>query len=200
MKPLLLSILILFLITPSAFADIDIHRVDLDNDGEDEIITVYQKWDLLDTPNPWRSESIVSVFYSGDIKIDSFSMPEVMKKIEFVSLNKDGNKCIVAWSHSGMHYTNLAIYKYEDGKLYEIFKNGSACSVELDSEADKPMIKVGRANWSQEGWCYASGEPLWQVYVWDGEEFVYDEQLSTTQPVLKQLHQRWLHAAGYALC
>lgn len=185
MKLLLLPILILFLISSSAFGEIDFRKVDLDNDGEEEFITVYQRYDLLETPHPWRAESIVRVFNSEEKKVGSFSMPEVMLKVEFVSFDKNGTKQIIAWSNSGMHYTNLSIYGYENGRLYKIFENGSACFVETNFELDKPIIKVGRANWEQEGWCYASGEPLWQVFVWDGERFIYDEELSTT-PIISE--------------
>jgi tetratricopeptide (TPR) repeat protein len=85
-----------------------------------------------------------------------------------------------------MHYTNIAIYGYKNGELYEIFENGSACLVETDFKAKRPMIKVGRENWEQEGWCYATGEPLWQVYVWNGKEFVYNKKLSTTPEISEQ--------------
>jgi hypothetical protein len=90
---------------------------------------------------------------------------------------------IIFWQNGGMHYTNLDIYKYTKGEIKQVFSNGSACPVEADFKAEKPIIKIGRANWEQEGWNYASGEPLWQVYVWNGKEFVYDKNLSTTDEI-----------------
>jgi len=153
-------------------------KVDLDNDGKKEIITTEDRFD----PDV---EGIITVWTPDNRHLGSFSMSDHFGEVKFVSFNKDGYKQIVAWSYGGAHYTNLAIYGMKDGKLYKIFKNGSACPVKLDLKPDKPMIRVGRANWGQEGWCYASGEYLWQVYLWDGEGFVYDEKLSTT-PIISE--------------
>jgi hypothetical protein len=186
-KYLVFIILALLLTSLLAYADIKTYDVDINNDGKDELVVVYQQYTFPERTVPYASETIVVVYKRFDFeKIGQFSMPERFDKIEFVSLNKDGVKQIVAWSDSGMHYTNIAIYGYKNGELYEIFENGSACLVETDFKAKRPMIKVGRENWEQEGWCYATGEPLWQVYVWNGKEFVYNKKLSTTPEISEQ--------------
>jgi len=170
------------------FADTKTYKVDLDNDGKKEIITTEGK---IEEDVNFMIESIITVTSADRKHKDSFSMPERLEKIEFVSLNKDGRKQIVVHSHSGMHYTNIAVYGYEKGRLHKIFEDGSACGIDAYLDDSPPLIKVGRANWdakvkTEDGkeidWSYAS-EPLWQVYRWDGKEFVYDEKLSTAPEI-----------------
>ena len=168
-----------------AFADLKAYYEDLDNDGNLETVTVHQKYRTSDNMPPFAEEGIVTI-YDPDIKMAvHFSMPDHMGEVEFASLNRDGFKQIIAWSDGGAHYTNIAIYGYKDGGLDKVFENGSACGVEMDFKAKKPTRKVGRANWEQKGWCYAD-EPLWQVYIWDGEQFVYDNKLSTSSAISEQ--------------
>ncbi|MFH1902127.1 MAG: hypothetical protein ABIK26_07740 [Candidatus Omnitrophota bacterium] len=185
-KPLLLSILTLFLVSFSAFADLKTYYEDLDNDGNLETVTVHQKYRTPDNMPPLAGEGIVTVYDEDLEKAMSFVMPDRMGKVEFVSLNKDGSKQIVAWSSGGAHYTNLAIYGYSDGELHKLFKNGTACLIKLDFDAEKPTIRIGRANWEKKGWSYAAGghgDSLWQVYVWNGKEFILDKELSTTPEI-----------------
>jgi len=179
-----LLLLILFLSLP-VFAESNSYKVDLDNDGKVELIKIDREYETFEN-SPVIISGLVTVINSDGSKVGQFKMPNHIGNVEFISLNKDNSKQIVAWSSGGAHYTNIAIYGYRDGKLYKIFKNGSACPVIADFKNDKPLIKVGRANWAQEGWCYATGEPLWQVYVWNGKEFVYDEKLSTTPEISEE--------------
>ena len=69
------------------------------------------------------------------------------------------------------------------GKLYNIFNNPGACPIEVDFQIEQPMIRVGRTNWEKENWDNENGEYLWQVYLWDGEKFVYNQELSTTPEI-----------------
>ncbi len=190
MKSLFLLILILFLM-PSAFADMRSYYEDLDSDGNLETVTVHQNYDTFDNMPPYAIEGIVTVYDQDIEKVVSFSMPDRMGEVELVSLNNDGFKQIVALSNGGAHYTNIAIYGYKDGTLYKIFEDGSACGVETDFKVNKPTIKIGGANWgakvkTEDGeeinWSYIS-EPLWQVYVWNGKEFIYNKKLSTSPKI-----------------
>lgn len=157
--------------------------VDLDNNGKKELVVAQQHYETIskDIPSIAMGE-IITVSTSGSKEIASFSMPDHMGELEFMSLNNDGFEQIVAWSYGGAHYTNIAIYGYKDSVLYKIFENGSACGVETDFEAEKPLIKIGRANWDKKGWCYAD-EPLWAVYKWNGRKFTYVRELSTAQEI-----------------
>ena len=106
---------------------------------------------------------------------NSFSISDKFKDIEFISLNKDGRKQIIVWSSGQGGYTNIAIYKYKYAKLSELFKNGSIFPIKADFKADRPSIKIGRANLKQEGVSFRNAEPLWQVYVWNGRRFVFNK-------------------------
>lgn len=181
MKFLFLPILILLLPFSSAFAEDKSYKVDLDNDGREELIITEDRFatDL---------EGVITVSALDKSQSSSFSMPDHFNRLEFISLNKDGFKQIVAWSSGGAHYTNIAIYGYKDGSLYEIFKNGSACGILTYFYASPSTIGIGSPNWgakvlTEEGeeinWSYAS-EPLWKVYVWDGRKFIYRKDLSTS--------------------
>jgi hypothetical protein len=108
--------------------------------------------------------------------------------VEFYDVDNDADQEIISFSHSGAHYTKIVVFDYKSGnpegeKFIEVFNNGSACPVYFEVKDNRPLIRIGKANWEQEDWCYASGEPLWQVYAWNGEEFVYDESLSTTPEI-----------------
>lgn len=152
---------------------------DFDGDGKDEVVlgidgclkedkVVHRPFYLIyNTVNGKKelAKTIIGNMYLGEVKI--------------IDLEKDGQKEIVIFSSGGAHYTDIYVYKYKNGSYECIFENGSACGVETDFDAEIPTIKVGRANWEKEGWCYASGNPLWQVYVWDSKEFVYDKEFST---------------------
>jgi len=100
-------------------------------------------------------------------------------KVELVDIDKDGSDEIVFWSGGGMHYTTLRIYRYNDAKLKCLFANGSACGIKFEPTGAIPAIRVGRANWDKEGWCYAD-EPLWEVWEWKGKRFQYNRPQSTT--------------------
>lgn len=175
-KQLTVATALILLITFRVFAETKTYKVDLDGDGKKEVITVE---DIFDPKIGIVVESVITVSSSDKIKLGNFSMPERFDKIDFISFNKDNSRQIAAWSNSGMHYTNLAIYGFRNGKLYSIFKNGSACLIEADFKAAKPLVKVGRANWEQKGWSYGTGEPLWEVYQWDGKELKFNRELST---------------------
>lgn len=198
MKLLFFTIAFSFLSISSVFADIKTYKVDLNNDGKQEIITVHRIFETIPITKeslPINTDNEITVLKPDRSKVGSFSMPDHMGKVEFVSFNNDGFKQIVTYSEGGSNYTNIAIYGYKDGKLYEIFENGSACGIEADFKAVKPMIKVGRANWKKKGWREGD-EPLWQVYVWNGNEFIYDKKLSSTSEIGEDEEgQRFLNKA-----
>ena len=112
--PIPITLVIAFLLNTFAFAEAETYRADLDNDGQEEIITAEDKFDT-------DLKGIVAVSSLDKSKADSFSMPDHLGEIEFIGLNKDGFKQIVAWSYGGAHYTNLSIYGYMDKRLYKIF-------------------------------------------------------------------------------
>jgi len=157
-------------VTNRTEGDIKSYKVDLDNDGNIEIITVEQSFDKLKDGSLVAIKGIIKVVDSQGGEVDNFSMPDRLEKVEFISLNKDGLKQIVAWSSGGVHYTNLAIYGYKNGKLYRIFENGSGCAILTDFNSVPPKIKVGIPKFEEKGWSYAD-EPDWEIWACDGKEF-----------------------------
>ncbi|MBN2483978.1 MAG: hypothetical protein JXD21_07255 [Candidatus Omnitrophica bacterium] len=155
----------------AAAAELETHFVDLDGDGGTETITVHQVYGTFTDAPPYAKEGIVTVYDPDTEKAHTFSMAEHMGKVEFVSLNKDAAHQIVAWSQSGMHYTNLAVYGYKDDELYKIFETGSGCGIETDFQSNPPTIKIGVPKFDEEGWSYAD-EPAWEIYTWNGKTFV----------------------------
>jgi len=185
MKFNLLPILLLFLFSSVIFAEEKSYKIDLDMDGDFELITVEQKSVMIKDSKELPTEAKIMVF-SPDGKPNTFSIPDKIKNIEFISLNKDGKKQIVAWSSGQGGYTNLAIYRYKYGRLSELFRNGSIFPIKAELAADKPTIKVGRANLEQKGDSFRSGEPLWQVYIWNGRRFIFNKKLSTTTEISEE--------------
>jgi len=155
-------------------------KADINGDSKEETIVMFQTRDDADTP------AAFAFIYGQDYE---FRVPlhDYPGKIEAIDIDHDGKKELFLYSHGGMHYTKLFVFKDEGEKgLHKLFENGSACPVEFEFRNEVPTIKVGRADWNKEGWNYAGGEPLWEVYIWDGKEFVYDKKLSTTPIISEQ--------------
>ena len=177
---------------------------DFDGDGEDEIVVSFMG-QIKDSISHISFYLIYDVVDGRTQLVKEIVGREYLGEVRLIDLEKDGQKEIAIFSGGGAHSTSIYIYKYENG-LYEcIFKNGSACLVETDFEADRPIIKVGRAKWGTKvltesgeeiNWSYASGlhgDSLWQVYIWNGKEFIYDEKLSTTPEISeKEEAQRYV--------
>jgi hypothetical protein len=180
----LILILMLFLMLPLLYADGQSYKADLDRDGRAESISV------ADNQKSSFKEMIVKIETPGKNEVVTFSVGEYLDKIEFVDLNKDGFKQVVVWSLSGAHYTNFVVYGFKAGKLYKIFENGSPCSVVADFNTEKPTIKVCRENFDQKDWSHATGGSVWQIYVWNGKEFVYNAALSSSPEISEQEEAR----------
>lgn len=145
-KQLIVSILAILSTPYLAFATIETYQVDLDNNGKKEIITTEFQYKT-------GLESIITIYSFDKIKLDTFSMPEYFTNIEFVSLNKDGHKQIVAYSH-GMYYLHLAIYGLKNKRLYKIFETGSISGCRLLLNEIPPKITVGRAGIDKGIWSF----------------------------------------------
>ncbi|MFH1772317.1 MAG: hypothetical protein ABH872_05825 [Candidatus Omnitrophota bacterium] len=154
------------------------HRIDLDNDGKEEIIEHSVWFDAPGTMLPVPSIGEVVVYDNHGVRQSNFFMPGSVDRIEFVVLANDGCKQIAAFSYDKNHHANIAIYGYKDNQLYPVFSSGSDCGIETCFDSDKPFIRVGAENLANEGSSCAD-EPLWQVYVWDGYEFVYNKEMSS---------------------
>lgn len=215
MKPLILAILILLFFVTSIFAEANLIPQEIEWDGHvytyDPYWKEYESCKYGNFDGDGKNEIIVSFmgqiedtvidrpFYliydviNGERKLIKTIIGNMyLGEVRIIDLEKDGQKEIAIFSSGGAHYTNLYIYRYKDGSYECIFENGSACGVEFMEKAPIPLIKLGRANWEKEGWCYAD-EPLWEIHTWDGEKFAYREEVSTSRQLSeKEELQRYL--------
>ena len=120
----------------------------------------------------------------GNLKIlKQIPTGDYFQKFELLYFGEKKNfqEWLIAWGQSGVHHTNLQIAAFRDGKFVTLFDKGSAAGVDFKQSDDGiPQVWVGRANWDDPNWNYAGGERLWEVHVWNGKEFVYDQTLSTS--------------------
>ena len=167
-------------------------RGDLDEDGEDEVVIsfvarrlnpeiglpavpdyldrpFYQIYDKVGEEYKLVATMAGSDFYLGEISIEDFS--------------KNGKKQVVTWGYGGAHCTYICIYQWLDGDYKLIFDNGSPCGIRLKADKEVPELWVGREQWDKEDWCYADGTEAWEVYAWDGNSFVYNQELSTSPQI-----------------
>lgn len=118
------------------------YTIDLDGDGRDEIIRV--------------KRLKVEVLNSSRRKLGDFEIFDYSDELEFVDLNKDGNKQIVVWTQGKEGYDKtLMIYGLRNNRLYEILKIEVRGYIDTDFYSSSPAIKTG-----------------WTTWIWDGERFV----------------------------
>lgn len=99
------------------------------------------------------------------------------------TLELGGTSVLVIYGQSGMHFTDLWIYAFEEGVPRLLLQTGSAAGVYVRPAMGRQPAAVWVAieNWDDPTWGYASKDPLWNVHAWDGERFVFSEALSTTR-------------------
>jgi len=159
---------------------------DLDKDGIKDLIRIEILYATFE-------EKIARPFYLiYDYKRDKLKPIFTVKgnmvdgEIEVINIDKK-TKGLLLLSYGGNHYTNIFICKYQRGRIISLLEEGSPCPIVLDEEGGFLIVKIGRSNWGSKvkdkdgreyEWCFAS-EPLWEVYRWNGEKFVYSKELST---------------------
>ena len=158
-----ITMLLIFSVGRGLFAQAKTYKVDLDKDGKPEIITSQDMYSA-------EEQGKVVIEDANNNIVGSFYVLDRLTRLEFVDLNKDGNKEIVAWSSRGALYNRVAIYRYKDGKLYKIFEEGSTVGIEADFDTKPPVIRIGRIRLDKEGRSYKR-TPDWEIWVWDGKDF-----------------------------
>jgi len=162
---------------------------DLTGDGKPETIVAQEIFDESDPPGIGYRQAIetrISVLKPDGSVLAEGSARNGKPKIEFINLRKDRRRQIVVWTLGGMHYTDIAVFEYGDGKLKEIFADGSACPVNANFKGKRPTISVGREDMKDPSWSYADGPYLWNVYVWNGSEFKFDPAKSTAGEISQE--------------
>lgn len=183
MNKIIVLVFALLLASSSAIAEgVSRYQMDLDRDGRLETIVAEVIYN--DEPTFYIPlETKISIMKSDGSLAAESKVSNGYPEIKFVDLNSDGAKQVAVWTSGGAHYTNLNIFEYRNGKITELFSNGSACKVEANLETRRPTISVGRASRADPNWSYAFGKELWNVYSWNGKAFVFDAKKSTTKEI-----------------
>ena len=120
---------------------------------------------------------------SGQQRVLKAELPLRQYFIGFKELMIDQQPVLAIHGASGAHFDDLWLYRFTTGKPELLLAQGSAAGVELRSNpvTGGPQVWVGVEDWSDPSWNYASGERLWNVYVWTGKDFRLDAALSTAR-------------------
>ena len=167
---------------------------DFDGDGSNEAIASFRGIiSEQEYPIPQPFHLIYKFVDRKPVLVKTITtINDQLGEVRIIDLDKGGQKEIAIFCHGGAHYTDLSIYTYRLGEYRLIFHDGSACGIELKDTVVIPHIRIGRANWEEEGWSYAS-DPLWEIYAWDGENFVYKDNLSSSRRITeKEENQRYI--------
>ena len=91
---------------------------------------------------------------------------------------------LILYGASGTHFTDVFVYDFLGGEPELLFADGSASGAEVRYDAASgaaPMIRIGVEDWGDPNWNFAQGERRWNIYSWDGNEFAYNERLSSAR-------------------
>ena len=154
---------------------------DVNADGRDETIIRFSSDDTLQFRRAFTQ--IYQTVDGKDVLVKTISSAETPQDLQFIDVDKDGVDDIVIFDHCGNHYTVVMIYSFKSGEYNRLFDNGTACYVyEVKAGEFPTRVVIGRENWADEEFSYASSDTksLLEVWEWDGKEFVYSTKLSTS--------------------
>ncbi|MCX5656773.1 MAG: hypothetical protein NTZ48_00845 [Candidatus Omnitrophica bacterium] len=181
---------------PDEGVDPAIVYADMDGDKIDEIIFAYQMHSISDgkddngpfprsfayvwradkNKNPAKMEQIIPLNELLGVSVDDNEAHD--KTMEVVDLNNDGKEEVAIWSSGGFHYDTMFIIGMRDGMVVPIFYNGSRCPIKYEPSKNKNIISVGREDWPEHS--FVDGTYLEEIWEWNGEEFVYNKDKSTS--------------------
>ncbi len=145
---------------------VSISKLDLDNDGAQEIILVEDRQgtgsDVLITitrPKPAKQE------------VASLCVPGRFRKIELIDLKGDGYKQMAIHYDDKGNNSNLVIYSFKNEKLSKVFEVASTCAIETDFSSVLGRVKVGKPKRGYAD-CSSSNMTDWDVWVWSGDKFI----------------------------
>ncbi|MFC1805208.1 hypothetical protein ACFLZ3_05235 [Candidatus Omnitrophota bacterium] len=143
---------------------IDSHMLDLDRDGVNECIEV---WD----ESGEGKETLIVVRQRRSKKVSDFTVAGRFTGIEFFDLDWDGRKQIAVYYKDEKKNENLVIYEYKNSRFSKIFYGQSTCRIEADFSAMIARVKIARPARGQRD-CFPLSRNEWETWVWTGEEFV----------------------------
>ncbi|MDD5195798.1 MAG: hypothetical protein PHQ96_09025 [Candidatus Omnitrophica bacterium] len=160
---------------------------DVDGDGQEEFIARV-KGEPQDAPA--RAFTVIYKLTSNKlVPVKTIIGGDSPSEINFFDIDGDKIDEIIAYDHSGNHYATIMVYSFKNNGYKCLFKNGTACYVcELKTDASPIRIIIGRENWEDKEFCYAnsSEKSLLEVWIWDGKQFVYSAQSSTTPAISEE--------------
>lgn len=189
MLRIIITALVLLSVTTTAFAADPIKiQQDLDRDGRLETIVAQEIYDESTPDTTYREalETKLSILRPDGTSVAEATVRNGRPIIETANLTANGRRQLVVWTQGGAHYTNLTVFDYQNGKLRELFANGSACEVKVDFKSSIPAISIGRVNRADTDWNYAASKPLWNVYNWDGKTFTFNTKKSTAPEISEE--------------
>lgn len=109
--------------------------------------------------------------------------------VQLFDVNKDGVKDVVITGTSGMHWSDLVIIGWQNGKYETLWNTGSPSGVFFETDKDgNAQVRIGIPLTENQGWSYAD-EPDWEIWRWNGNEFVY-QQGNTKESRISKLKAR----------
>jgi len=96
--------------------------------------------------------------------------------VQLFDVNKDGIKDIIIKGNSGMHWVDLNIVAWQQGKYVTLWDTGSPSGVFFEADKDgNAQVRIGiPLTGEKENWSYAD-EPDWEIWRWNGKDFIYTQ-------------------------
>lgn len=134
--------------------DKDIDVLDLDSNGEDEYIVKYK---TKANDSPLRIMILSEENEQPVIRDEIKNVGEDFDELEYIDMNGDGKLEIVAGFKAGENLSKgLSIYKYRDGKAFEIFEEYYSKYIlrDIDGDNTKEIIIIREKEKEDKSYAY----------------------------------------------
>lgn len=121
--------------------------------------------------------------------------------LRFDDLTGDGVAELVLVDYSGAHYRNLSIISWNGYGFAPIFRNGTACSrLEVDATGVMGLVVIGRENWKNPDFCYATSGDLSfrEAWRWNGSAFRFSPRESDLARPISEGEAMAINAADFS--
>ena len=168
----------------------------IDSESDKEVIIIFGAYEGNDKAKKPAYFLQVYKFKADTMvykKVKTIKLEDYPKEIILKDFNRNDSNELAVLCLRKRHYEHIYIYQFQQDDFNLIWDRGSYCGVEISFNTTESIIKVASSNFGaklkdKQGqeiyWCYAA-EPLWEVYGWDGNTFIYREDLSTAKPLEK---------------
>lgn len=145
------------------------YSADLNGDGRAEIIEVADK---LDTESVTVVTAKKQLKAKVQEKIDSFSVPGKISKLEIVELYFDAVKQIAVIFQDSNSVSHIVIYRLLNDKFSQMFKAESKYGIETQLQGAVVRIRIGKP--PRGGQDSPNCVPELEDWVWTGQKFIRD--------------------------